>query len=125
CGVWLILSLVTWQNRCWAQSPAPQVPSLEELAGDWQDASSLRSFPALNSADGSCQATRDLLSVENLSFPPITMSGQTGALFVDGKVPSLVQIRWYPYQVMRKGTTGSLGIETAVRMPYEKRGLLF
>jgi len=101
------------------------VPALEELAGDWQDAVGLRSFPALNSTEGSAQAAHDVLSVGNLSFPPITLFGKTGALFIDGKAPVLEQVRWYPYQVLRKAAAENLVVETAVRLPYEEKGVLF
>jgi hypothetical protein len=102
-----------------------QVPALDELAGAWQSASNLLSMPALNSAQGSAKVSRDALAVGDLSFPPITMTGDTGALFIDDKVPALDQTRWYPYQVLRTATAGSLKIETATRMIYEQQGLLF
>ena len=102
-----------------------QVPTLDELAGDWQYASNLLSLPALNSAQGSGKAARDALSVGDLSFPPITMTSNTGALLIDGKAPALDKARWFPYQVLRKSSVDSLKIDTAVRMLYEQRGLLF
>jgi hypothetical protein len=98
---------------------------LSELAGDWQSVSDLRSLPALNSTLGSAQITHDLLAVGKLSFPPLTMTGDTGTLLVDGQAPALEQTRWYPYQVLRRGTAGNLGFETATRMTYEQKGLLF
>jgi hypothetical protein len=102
-----------------------QVPSLAELAGDWQNAADVRSLPALNSTQGSAQAVRDVLAVGKLSFPPITMTGETGGLLVDGKAPTLKQTRWFPYQVLRKATVETLSVQTATRMVYEGRGLLF
>ena len=102
-----------------------QVPALDELAGVWQSASNLLSLPALNSAQGSAKASRDALAVGDLSFPPITMTGGTGDLLINDKAPALDQTRWYPYQVLRRATAGRLKIETAVRMIYEQRGLLF
>jgi hypothetical protein len=98
---------------------------LDELAGVWQSASNLLSLPALNSAQGSAKASRDALAVGDLSFPPITMTGGTGDLLINDKAPALDQTRWYPYQVLRRATAGRLKIETAVRMIYEQRGLLF
>ncbi len=108
-------------------SPATNraIPSLDDLAGTWQQASDLLSFPALNSMHGSAQSTNDLLSLTNVNFPPITMSRETGSLLVNDKPPALDQVRWYPYQVLRKGHSGDLQIETAVRMPFEQNGLLF
>jgi len=107
------------------QSQVKSVPSLDELAGQWQDASSLRSLPALNSAHGSGKSAHGVLSLKNVSFPPITMAGDTGALLIDGNEPTLEQVRWFPYQVLRRGRAGDISIETAVRMPYEENGVLF
>jgi hypothetical protein len=106
------------------QAPG-QIPSLNDLAGDWQDAGEVRSLPALNCTQGSAQAIRDVLAVGKLSFPPITLTGDTGVLLIDGKAPTLSQTRWFPYQVLRRASVGNLSIETAVRMGYEQRGLLF
>jgi hypothetical protein len=101
------------------------VPSLNDLAADWQDAPDVRSLPALNNTQGSAQAVRDVLAIGNLSFPPLTMTSNTGALLIDGKAPRLTQTRWFPYQVLRKAAVGNLGVETATRMVYEQRGALF
>src|ERR1035441_9643036 len=108
-----------------SRSVSAQVPALDELAGNWQSASNLLSLPALNNSLGSAKAVRDALAIADLSFPPITMTGDTGTLLIDGKVPVLDQTRWYPYQVLRKATAGNLEIATAVLMHYEQRGLLF
>src|ERR1039457_6785910 len=116
----VLLFLVMFSRPAWAQ-----VPALDELAGNWQSASNLLSMPALNNSLGSAKAVRDVLSTTDLSFPPVTMTGESGALFIDGNVPVLNQTRWYPYQVLRKATAGNLEIETAVRMTYEQKGLLF
>jgi hypothetical protein len=116
----VLLFLLMFSRSAWAQ-----VPALDELAGNWQSASNLLSLPALNNSLGSAKAVRDVLAIADLSFPPITMTGDTGTLLIDGKVPVLDQTRWYPYQVLRKATAGNLEIATTVRMPYEQRGLLF
>jgi hypothetical protein len=102
-----------------------QVPSLNDLAGDWQNAAEVRCLPAINSPLGSAQAVNDALALGKLSFPPITMTGDTGTLLIDGQAPALEQTRWFPYQVLRKATAGNLGVETATRMTGEKNGLLF
>jgi hypothetical protein len=49
-----------------ARPPLPSataIPSLDELAGDWQQAAQVRSLPALNNTLGSAQAVRDVLAV--------------------------------------------------------------
>ncbi len=101
------------------------IPSLDELAGNWENVSNLLSLPALNNSLGSGKEAHDALAIGDLSFPPITLTADTGSLFVDGQKPVLEQTRWLAYQVLRQSTAGNLAIETAVRMPYEERGLLF
>ena len=105
--------------------PAGAIPSLEELAGQWQDAAEVRCLPAVNNLRGSAQVVRDALAVGKLSFPPVTMTGDTGELLIDGQRPALEQTRWFPYQVLRRASLGSIGIETAVRMAYDENCLLF
>jgi hypothetical protein len=118
-----------WPGFSQAQSVTGQsvanLPSLDELAGKWEIASNLLSLPALNNSLGSGKAADDAVGIGNLSFPPITMTGDTGSLLIDGGAPVLEQTRWFAYQVLRRAGAGSVGIETAVRMPYNKRGLLF
>jgi len=108
-----------------AKSALAGVPSLDELAGEWQDAASVRSLPALAGGAGAAQCARDVLAINNVSFPPLTMSFDSGALLINSKKTKLERTRWFPYQVARAGSAGSLGVETYVRMPYEKPGLLF
>jgi hypothetical protein len=121
----LILILFAGRNNSFAQER--DIPTMDELAGNWLDAdSTILSYPALNNTQGSAQAIRgDVLSIGKLSFPPVTMSGETGSMLVNDNKPELNKVRWYPYQVLRKGKAGNLEIKTAVRMLYEQKGLLF
>ncbi len=125
----LVLFLFSASNALSAEGESLQnpgkVPSLNWLRGKWMEASTLLSLPALNSTQGSAQCVHDILAIGKLDYPPITLAGTTGRLFIDGKPPSLQQTRWYAYQVSRKGCYKNLRIETAVRMLYEKRGILF
>ncbi len=125
--LFVALLLVTGLSRSQETfgQPSADIPSLDELAGNWQIASNLLSLPALNNSLGSGKAMDDAIGIGFLSFPPLTMTGDTGSLLIDDQAPVLDQTRWFAYQVLRRATAGNLGIETAVRMPYEERGLLF
>ncbi len=101
------------------------IPSLESLAGKWMETSTLLALPTINSGDGSAEAANGILAVGNLSYPPITMTGETGTMLIGGRAPSLEETRWYPYQVLRRGRQVNIAIETSVRMVYSQRGLLF
>jgi len=116
-----LLLLVATKTVC-AQSQA--IPSLEQLGGQWQSASSLRSLPALNNTRGAAQVTSDLVSIGNVSFPPITMAGDTGGMLINGHRPTLDEARWFPYQVLRRGAADGVAIESATRMPYSGNGFL-
>ena len=105
-----------------AAASSAQTPTLEQLAGDWQDAATLRAFPALNNTLGAAQAEQGVLALTNVSFPPITMARDTGVLLIDGQAPRLEKVRWFPYQVLRRGSAGDMTIDTATRMPYEASG---
>jgi hypothetical protein len=108
-----------------AEGSSTNIPGLDELAGNWQIASHLLSLPALNNSLGSGKAMRDALAIGDLSFPPITLTSNTGSLLIDGESPRLDQARWFAYQVLRQSSISNLNIQTAVRMPYTERGLLF
>ncbi|MDE3059310.1 MAG: hypothetical protein KGJ59_15280, partial [Bacteroidota bacterium] len=120
CCFFLLFSL---QNKSFAQHQ--EIPSLDDLAGTWQNVAGLRSLPAVNSAQGSAQAVNDVLAIGKLSFPPITMTGTTGSLAIDGVKQKFEQSQWYPYQILRKGIAGNIEVETSVRMLYDQEGLLF
>lgn len=119
-----LLVVVLRAQETFAQ-PAANIPSMDELAGNWQMASNVISLPALNNSLGSGKSLSDPVAIGRLSFPPITLTGDTGTMRVDGQPPVLNQIRWFPYQILRRATAGNLDIETAVRMPYQEEGLLF
>ncbi len=104
---------------------ASAVPDLNELAGNWQDAAKVRCLPAINSTQGSAQAVRDVLALGNLSFPPITMTGDTGRLLIDDVSPTVSRTRWFPFQILRQAAAENLAIETATRLVYEQKGVLF
>jgi hypothetical protein len=123
-GPFVLALIITLCGRAAFGQPT-NIPSLDELSGAWQFATNLISLPAINNCLGSGKLMNDPVAVGKLSFPPITMTGDTGTMLVDGQAPVLDQTRWYAYQVLRQATATNLDIETAVRMPYQQRGLLF
>ena len=58
---------------CTAAQSAPstgKIPSLDDLAGDWMQVDSLRSFPAVNNFVGGLQSTPNLTAFKFLTLPP-------------------------------------------------------
>lgn len=102
------------------------LPSLDDLSGDWIAASELRSLPAVNSPRGAAKSTGNLLAVDTISFPPIFASGASGFLKINGNEVKAEKVRWYPYQVLRRATTSNeVEIETTVRLAAFENAVLF
>lgn len=128
---WIIsTSVITW-SMITGLSAAPEdlanVPSLDELAGEWQAAASIRSSPALNSPLGATKTHRtpeNILGVEFINFPPMVASANT-MLLINGKQPALTRTKWFPYQVMREGAVKDVTVSTTVRMHYQQQAILF
>ena len=105
---------------------APAVPSLDELAGEWNAASALRSLPSVNSPRGAAKATANILSVDDMNFPPIFSAGAAANLKTNGAEVKAETVRWYPYQVLRRATApNGVEIETALRMAASENAVLF
>ena len=102
------------------------VPTLDELAGEWNPTTDLRSLPAANSSRGELKVTPNLLALENIGFPPLFASGSTGWLKINGKEVNAEKMRWYPYQVLRRATVAdSFEIETAVQLASAENAVLY
>ncbi len=104
-----------------------EVPSLDELAGDWNASSELCSFPAINSSRGAAKANNtNILAVDNIGFPPIFVSGTACVLKINGIPVRAEKTKWYPYQVLRRATvSNTLEIETAVQLAESENAVLF
>ncbi len=99
------------------------VLSLDELAADWMDASTLRNHPAVFNFWGGLKTESNLTAFEHLVFPPYSQGGGSAVLSVDGKPIVAEQSRWFPYQVLRRAAWDGVVMESAIRMPFEQQGL--
>jgi len=99
--------------------------SLDELAGDWMRMRALGINPALNNFWGALQVTDNLLAVTELTFPPFSQGMHSGYLRINGEELKADESRWYAYQILRRGRTKDLEVESSVRMVFENRGVLF
>ena len=106
-------------------SPAG-VPRLEELAGDWMDASTLRTLPSVANFSGNVKVSPNILGTALLTLPPYSKAygGDTLNLILNGHPLDAERVRWYPYQVLRQATAGSLAVESTLRMVFEDQGVL-
>ena len=103
----------------------PAVPALDELAGDWLPFSQIAHYPSVHNFHGTLLCNKDLLSVSWLVIPPFSQSYHSGALYINGKIHTADQFRWYPYQALRRKWIDGLEVETTTRMVFEDNGVLF
>ena len=104
------------------------IPTADELAGQWISFADVHVQPAVSSTRGACQVGTDMLSIEFLCFPPFSQGPQgSGVLSVDGQVLKAAEYRWYPYQVLRRCHTwdGAFEIQSSVRLDYAENIVLF
>ena len=115
-------------DRVFASAPyrlPADVPTLDEMAGDWKPREELEQFPSLHNFRSELLVNKDFASVSWIASPPFSQGFHSGALRLDGKVPVAERFRWYPYQSLRAGGAGGLAIQTINRLVFGDRGILW
>ena len=106
------------------------VPSLDELAGDWLPMAAVANPPDVNNFHEMLLVNRDLTSFfcypegwlwnggPRFGYPPITLT-------VGGREYPADECRWYPYRALRRNLNcDGLSVETDTRMINEQRVVL-
>jgi hypothetical protein len=106
-----------------ATHPSEAIMSLDELAGDWMEVNTLRNFPSVNNFWGALQTNPNLTTFLVATLPPYANGGDSGVLTLNGKQINATGSQWYPYQVLRRATMDGVELESAIRMPFEQRGV--
>src|SRR6516164_5641586 len=80
---------------------ASSIPSLDELAGEWRPSWQDEQTPAISNFHGSMQAGRNVLSIVNLTQPPLSQGryfddGAIMELYVNGKPVNSDASKWFP-----------------------------
>ncbi|MCP4176424.1 MAG: hypothetical protein GY756_01550 [bacterium] len=102
------------------------IPSLDNLAGEWLSAEKLAQYPTVHNFHGNLQVNKDLLSVSWLLSVPFVQGQHSGTVHINDKVHCADEFKWYPYQAKRRKTTeDGIKIESTVRMVFEDNGVLF
>ena len=109
---------------------ATNVPSLDDLAGDWLPMAKVANPPDVNNFHEMLLVNRDLTSFfyypegwlwnggPRFGYPPITLT-------VAGREYPADECRWYPYRALRRNLNcDGLVIETDTRMIKEQRAVL-
>ena len=113
----------TFDTAVHAGNAALGVPTLDDLAGDWMEVATIRNFPSVNNFRGALQTHPNLTTFLLATFPPYANGGDSGVLTLNGKPVTATGSRWYPYQVLRRATVDGVEMESAIRMPFEQRGV--
>src|SRR5437868_2954007 len=79
-----------------------QVPKIDQLAGHWLDAKDILNFPSVNNTHGAVRCGANLTEFYHGNFPPLSQAGSTAELTIDERPVAAQQLRWFPYQVVRK-----------------------
>lgn len=96
------------------------LPSLDELAGDWMPVGTLLNMPSVNNFHGGLHAGWNLLSFLELTFPPLSLSGECASLSLNGVNVQAHESRWSPHQVLRRAVAGDITLQSTVRMGFEQ-----
>jgi hypothetical protein len=111
-------------------SVTPNIPTLDEMAGNWLPMQDVANPPDVNNFYDMLLVNRDLTSFFcypedwlwsgqlRFGYPPVTLT-------INGKEYQTADCRWYPYRALRRNPDcGGLAIETDTRMINEQRAVL-
>jgi len=107
-----------------------QVPTLEELAGDWTEANMLRDTPALSNWLGSVGTNNAVVDTTAFIAPPYVGTSSMVTLRVDGKAMELATVRWSAYAAGRRSKPVVVGdhtltVTSELRMAWNDSALLW
>ena len=95
------------------------IPSLDDLAGDWQDVAQVYNHPSVEGFHGGVATTANLLSYTGGTFPPLSQGGESLILRMGGKELNASSTKWWPYQVQRNLLAGAVNMTSTMRMGFE------
>ncbi|GAB5033951.1 Hypothetical protein NocV09_01600660 [Nannochloropsis oceanica] len=107
-----------------------EVPTLEELAGDWTKANMLRDTPALSNWLGSVGTNYAVVDTTAFIAPPYVGTPSMVTLRVDGKAVELDTVRWAAYAAGRRSKPVIVGdhtltVTSELRMAWNDSALLW
>ena len=106
---------------CWSEPSCYKspVPSLDDLAGDWQDIAQVYNYPSVEGFHGGVGTTSNLLSYTGGTFPPLSQGASSLILRLGGKELNATFAKWWPYQVQRNAVAGAVNMTSTIRMGFE------
>jgi hypothetical protein len=118
-------ALKTTRARLSAYPLPAGVPTLDDLASDWKHRTELEQLPSIHNFNTELLVNKDFASVSWVASPPFSQGFHSGVFKLNGKVPIVENLRWFPYQSIRSGAADGLSIETLNRMSFDDRGVLW
>ncbi|MGC9944586.1 MAG: DUF642 domain-containing protein, partial [Verrucomicrobiota bacterium] len=104
-----------------ADAPLP----LDGLAGPWVSTRTLACYPSLANLFGAFRSTKELGGLQYLHFTGVGQSdGVLDTVSLDDQPIFCEESRWYPYQVCTRAQTGTLDIQSTIRMVFAAHGVL-
>lgn len=101
------------------------VPSLEEMPGEWVSADTADMEPSVRNFRGQALTNRDINSVSWFVSAPFSGGYHTGRLKINGEIPSVHSFRWQAYQALRKADADGLELSSSTRMPVGRDGIMW
>lgn len=100
------------------------IPSLDDLAGVWQDVAQVYNHPSVEGFHGGVATTANLLSFTGGTFPPLSQGGESLVVRTCGQRLNATSAKWWPYQVQRHVRSGLVNMTSTVRMGFERNLIL-
>ncbi|AWS40659.1 laminin G domain-containing protein [Streptosporangium sp. 'caverna'] len=101
------------------------VPDLDDVAGEWMDASELAHLPSLRNQRGQGHVNHDLTSLSWVAAPPFSLGYHTGVLRLDGVALAAQRYRWKPWGVQREHRSAEVTVRSDTRMALSENLLLW
>jgi hypothetical protein len=125
-----LLVTLFFQSTGICAAATPNIPTLDEMAGNWLPMRDVANPPDVNNFHDMLLVNRDLTSFfcypedwlwsgqPRFGYPPVTLT-------IDGKEYQATDCRWYPYRALRRNLDcAGLAINTDTRMINEQRAVL-
>jgi hypothetical protein len=125
-----LLAILFFQSTEICTAATPNIPTLDEMAGNWLPMQDVANPPDVNNFRDMLLVNRDLTSFfcypedwlwsgqPRFGYPPVILT-------VNGKEYQTTDCRWYPYRALRRNLDcAGLAIETDTRMINEQRAVL-
>jgi hypothetical protein len=125
-----LLAILFFQSTGIHAAFTPNIPTLDEMAGNWLPMRDVANPPDVNNFHDMLLVNHDLTSFfcypedwlwsgqPRFGYPPVTLT-------IDGKEYQTTDCRWYPYRALRRNLDcAGLAIETDTRMINEQRAVL-